>query len=697
MSAPSPLVEQARLAIREGRYDRAEALAREAASAGDPAEAGDPAADALLVSLLRRRGALAEAEGHARRALAVVPDDAVTRAHLGAILAGRGDAAGALEEYAAAVAARPENAVLRNEYANALAAAGRFESAIAQFETAIGLRPGIAEIHNNLANALSGAGRLRDAAACYRKALDLKPDYPEALGNLGVVLQSMRDFDGAMAAFDRAIALRADDALAHTHRGAVLAAQGRLTEAADGHRNALRIAPDLAAAHNNLGIVLKDQGLLAEAREAYEAALAARPDDAGAYSNLLLCLSYDPAVAGDEVLARHRDWAARHARPSGVSFHLDATAAATAAAPLRIGYVSPDFWTHSVACFIEPVLAEHDPAKVEVTCYSDVTEPDETTARLRGLAARWRDVAGLDDAALCERIRADGIQILVDLTGHTGNNRLAVFGRRATPVQVSWIGYPATTGLAAMDYRVTDAWADPPGETDAFHSERLLRLPGGFLCYRPPPDAPAPADPPPDASAPGRPATFGSFNNLSKVTDAAIAVWCDILRRAPDARLLLKSRQLADRGVRDRILGVFARHGVAADRLLLKARLPDRRDHLTLYNEVDVALDTFPYNGTTTTAEALWMGVPVVVLAGALHAGRVGVSLLHRTGCQDWVAASPEDYVDIALRLARARPGRKALRARLAGSPLTDAAAFTHDWEAALAEIWQRRLDAARG
>ncbi len=672
MESPSPsLLDQARAALGDGDHGRAESLAKRAL-----AEDRDGSAHALLAPLLRRRGAMAEAERHARQALDAAPDDAVTWAHLGAILWAKNDVAGALDAYAAAAAARPNNAILQNEYGNALTRAGRFEAAVERFERAVNLRSDIPEIHNNMGNALRGAGRLQDAVDAYAKALEIRPDYPEALGNLGVLLQSAGNQETAIKAFDRVIALRPDDALAHTHRGAALAAQGRLTEAAAAHRAALAIAPKNAAAHNNLGIVLKDQGLLAEARAAYQAALMARPDDAAAYSNYLMCLSYDSAIEGQSLLGQHRDWARRHeTSPIEPVPEIGKTEG-----PIRIGYVSPDFWTHSVAYFIEPVLAAHDPDRVHVTCYSDVTEPDETTARLRGLAAQWRDVAALDNAALCRQVRDDGIQVLVDLSGHTGNNRLRLYGHRPTPVQVTWIGYPATTGLKSMDYRVTDAWADPPGETDRFHSERLLRLPGGFLCYRPPADAPDPVERPMD-----RPLTFGSFNNLSKVTDAAIALWCEILVRAPGSRLLLKSRQLADDGVRQRILGVFGRHGIGADRLILHARLPDRRDHLSLYNDVDVALDTFPYNGTTTTVEALWMGVPVVALAGRLHAGRVGVSLLHQIGRGDWVGETPAEYVAIALRLAGDRPARLALRAQLAASRLTDAKAFTQKWETALA------------
>ena len=621
---------QAQAAFKGGDIEQAEILARKAA------DAGEADAHALLARILSETGDFEGAETHAQTALDHRPDDAVTMAYLGAILMARGRTDDAIAAFLRAVELRPGDPILLNEYGNALAASGQAEDAAEALGKAIKLRGDLPEIHNNLGNALRACGRHDEAATCYKQALRLRPLYPEALNNLGVLMHEQGSIEMAIDVFRQAIALAPDNALVHTHLGTAQAAMGALSEAVASHRAALRIDPDLAAAHNNLGIALKDQGLLVEARDAYARALELDPDSAEIHSNFVMCLSYDPAVDGQTLLESHRGWAARHEKPGSAKFDR----AFDHDRVIKIGYVSPDFWTHSVAYFAEPVLEHHDRRRFHVTCYADVDRPDATTARLKEHADRWHETAALSDDGLFQLIRSDGIDILVDLAGHTANNRLPVFGRRAAPLQVSWIGYPATTGLSQMDYRVTDAWADPPGAADTWHSETLLRLPDGFLCYGPPQDAPQPV-----GERAGRPLTFGSFNNLSKVTDAVIELWSALLQECADARLLLKSRQLADESVRRRIIDAFRRNGIDEDRLDLRARIASREHHLALYNEVDVALDTFPYNGTTTTCEALWMGVPVITLAGTLHAGRVGASLLHQLDLTDWIAHSPEEYV----------------------------------------------------
>ena len=667
---------QAQAAFQGGDIEQAEILARKAA------EAGETDAHALLARILSQTGDLTGAETHAQAALDHRPDDAVTMAYLGTILLATGRVENGLAAFRRAVELRPGDAIMLNEYGNALAAAGRAEDAAQALREAVRLRDDLPEIHNNLGNVLRACGQTQEAATCYKQALTLRRLYPEALNNLGVLMQEAGDLDTAIDAFRQAIQIAPDNALVHTHLGVAYAAKGALSDAVAAHREALRLDPELASAHNNLGIALKDQGLLAEAREAYGRALELEPDNAEIHSNLLMCMAYDPETDGWTSLDAHRGWAVRHEHPEPADFNR----AYDPGRILKIGYVSPDFWTHSVAYFIEPVLEQHDQRRFHVTCYADVDRPDATTARLKDHTDRWHETASLSDGELFELIRSDGIDILVDLAGHTANNRLSVFGRRAAPLQLSWIGYPATTGLSQMDYKVTDAWADPQGASDSWHSEKLLRLPEGFLCYGPPRDAPTPAGERGD-----RPLTFGSFNNLSKVTEAVIDLWSALLQECPDARLLLKSRQLADDSVRERIVKAFQLNGIDEERLDLKARIASRKEHLALYNTVDVALDTFPYNGTTTTCEALWMGVPVITLAGELHAGRVGASLLHQLDLTDWIANSPEEYVSLVLSVAAQPPERRILREWVAASTLTDAAAFTEQFEKALRGIWRER------
>jgi predicted O-linked N-acetylglucosamine transferase (SPINDLY family) len=384
-----------------------------------------------------------------------------------------------------------------------------------------------------------------------------------------------------------------------------------------------------------------------------------------------------------EVAAEHRRWAQCHAAFPGAGGRLLA-ASGPSDRRLRVGYVSPDFVLHAVSFFILPILAAHDRNRWEVFCYSNARVADAVTGRIRGLAEHWRDIARLSDDAAAELIRRDGLDVLIDLAGHTAHNRLLVFARRPAPVQATWLGYPNTTGLPQIDYRLTDAVSDPPGTTEAWHSEKLWRLPGPFLCYEPPAVAPAvnalPADP-----ADG--VTFACFNNLAKINPELVGLWARLLRDVPGSRLLLKSPGLADPPTVAAVRARFAAAGVAGDRIGCDGTRLSVADHLGLYRGVDVALDAHPYNGTTTTCEALLMGVPVVTLAGQVHAARVGASLLTHLGRSEWIAATADAYVEIARGLAgdRSRLGaiRAELRAQLLRSPLCDAVGFTRRLESA--------------
>ena len=374
-----------------------------------------------------------------------------------------------------------------------------------------------------------------------------------------------------------------------------------------------------------------------------------------------------------DVFAEHRRWHAQHAAPLAAGTPPPPLTFAPGARRLRLGYVSPDFNHHAVACFIEPVLAAHDRTRVEVFCYAAVRAPDRITARLRRLAEHWRDIAPLDDAAAAALIRADRPDLLVDLAGHTAHHRLGVFARRPAPVQATWLGYPNTTGLDAIGYRLTDAVADPPGQTEAFHSEKLVRLPATFSCYGPDADAPPVNDLP---AARAGAVTFGSLNNFAKITPAVIALWSRLLRELPGSRLVLKSRGLGDAAVAARIRDAFAVHGIEPARLTLDGAELSVAAHLSLYHGIDIGLDPFPYNGTTTTCEALWMGVPVVTVTGANHVARVGASLLTHCGLTELVASDEAGYIAAAVALAgdpdRMTTLRRTMRDRLNAAPLTD-------------------------
>lgn len=584
--------------------------------------------------------------------------------------------------YEKALRSRPGQPAALVQLGLALRSLGRNDDALAAFARAQTVDPKFAEAFHQSGNLLKRLGRLPDALAALRTAAQLAPTHAATLLNLGAACLDAGLAVEAAVALGHAVALEPTRPEAQNILGVALLAAGEFLDARASFDEALRLRPGYAAAHDNLGRLCKAEGRLAEAIPHYRAALAAKPDP-NTHSNLLFALNCVADLAPGEIFAEHRRWHQLYAAPLA-----PATPPAPLARPpgrrLRIGYVSPDFTHHAVGYFIEPVLAAHDRARVEIFCYASVAAPDRFTERMRGLAEHWRDIAPLNDEAAAALIRADEIDLLVDLAGHTAKNRLLLFARRPAPAQATWIGYPNTTGLDAIDYRLTDAISDPPGTTEAFCSERLVRLPTTFSCYGPDDDAPT-VNPLPATDS--NKVTFGCFNSFAKVTPAVITVWSRILEALPEARLLLKSRGLNDLSVAARLHAAFSAAGITPDRIVLNGDELSVAAHLGLYHGVDIALDPFPYNGTTTTCEALWMGVPVVTLAGRTHVARVGASLLTHTGLTNWIAASPDDYVERAVAAARDLPRlaelRRTLRERLRASPLCDASRFTRGLEEA--------------
>jgi protein O-GlcNAc transferase len=571
---------------------------------------------------------------------------------------------------------------------------GRHDVAVDLIRRAITLNGNNPAYFCNLGDALRDLGYLADAVAACSHAVRMKPDFAEAHSNLGLALKGQGRLDEAIAACREAIRIKPALAEAHFNLGNALRDMGRLDEATAACRQATRVDPGSAKSHCNLGTALSDQGRFDEAAAAYRKAIRLKPDFAWASSGLAFCMNYVEHVSPAALFAAHRGWNERHGRPLPLAsaYPNDRSAGRR----LRVGYVSPDFRSHSVAQFLEPLLGSHDPDGIEVFCYAEVSWPDATTERFKRRADHWVTTVGLSDEALAERIRSDGVDVLVDLTGHTSKNRLPVFARKPAPVQVTWLGYPNTTGLDAIDYRLVDAVTDPEGEADAYASETLVRLPGGFLCYGPPDQAPAPGAAP--CLSNGF-VTFGSFNNPAKLSGATLDAWTQVLTRLPTARLLLKGKPFADAATHALFLDRLAERGVAADRVELVGWLPDQA-HLALYDRVDIAFDPFPYNGTTTTCEALWMGVPVVTLRGDRHAGRVGASLLTQIGLTDLIADSIEAYVEMAVALAgdpaRLADLRHSLRPRMAASSLCDAAGFARKVEDAYRTMWARWCAAPR-
>ena len=571
-------------------------------------------------------------------------------------------------------------------------ASGKYEGVIHCCDRVIALEPGNVTAYYNRGLALRLLGRFPEAEQAFRSALSLDPSQIAAASELGKILKDTGRNTEAIKVYNKLLddnptapALKQASIYASLAFSQVLC---HLFEAAEEScRSALQLDPNCVAAHNNLAQALKERGLLAQSIEQQRETIRLAPDIAEFHSNLLLDLNYltdlDPCVCAHE----HRQWGERHgACREKITKHINTN---DPNRRLRIGYVSPDFREHSVAFFITPLLSAHNRNYVEIFCYSNVLHPDSTTQYLAGLSDQWRNIRELDDVRLAELIQLDKIDILVDLAGHTSGNRLKVFGMKPAPIQVTWLGYPNTTGLREVDYRLTDEWADPPGITDELHTENLVRLPNGFLCYRPFDNTPEISAKP---EAGNRPVTFGCFNNSAKINNKVLDTWCEILTYLPEARMLLKSRQLHDPGLRRRFREEIALRSVNPDRIDMLGSVDSTIEHLALYGRVDIALDTFPYNGTTTTCEALWMGVPVITLAGNCHASRVGMTLLHGLGLNELIASSPEEYRETATNLA-ARPKQLAmygtnLRSMMRKSPLTNATGFAHDIEEAYRSMW---------
>ena len=531
--------------------------------------------------------------------------------------------------------------------------------------------------------------RHHDAEAALRQAVAIQPGYAEALFNLGSVLHLQGRLDEAADALREALTLRGDLAEAHYLLGAVLTAQGRPAEAVACQQEAIALRPDYAAAHNVLGLALQELDRLQEAADAFRRALAADPAHVTAHANLIFLHTYHRSRDSRWLLEECRRFYEAHGAPHEPA----APTFANSREPgrrLRVGYLSADLRNHVIASNLEPLLAAHDPREVEVICYASVQRPDEVTGRFQQLAHRWRDVAGQDDAAVAQMIREDGVDLLVDLGWYTADSRLLVLARRPAPVQVAYLGAFATTGFPVVDWWITDRWLHAE-DSDEPHTEALHRLDRCFACYQAWPQAGEVVTPPPD-----RPVTFGSFNTLWKLNHRVVALWAEVLRRAPGSRLLLKAKQLADDQRAERLRQAFAAHGVDPARLDLRPAVT-LAEHYALYGEVDVALDPFPFTGGVTTFDALWMGAPVITLAGDRFTGRMSVTQLAAIGRTEWIAETPEQYVDLAVDLANDGEARRRARAdqrqRVERSPLCDGPGLARALEQAYRQMWRRWLE----
>ncbi|HZZ57082.1 MAG TPA: tetratricopeptide repeat protein [Opitutaceae bacterium] len=590
--------------------------------------------------------------------------------------------------YGKARSAAPQNfEALNLDGARALQQ-GQFEEAVALLTQARRRDPKSAICALRLGIALRRTGKLAEAAEAFRAATELQPGNAEAHERLGALIASWKGPAAGEPILRRATEAAPKSAPAWCNLGLVCLQQAKLGEAMAALNRAIELNPQFDHAHAARGLTLSKSRQPAAAIKAFGRALELNPRNFETHSALLMELQYDSAISRADLFAAHRRFgtAVAEAAPAGkVSFP-------PRGERLRVGFLSPDLHQHSVAYFLEPLLAHLDRSQFEVLLYHDKPEEDEVSARLRAHAAGWRTTAGMPGDVLEKLLRSDRLDLLVDLAGHTGQNRLPLYARRLAPVQATYLGYPDTTGLAAMDYRLVDAVTDPEGPADACATERLLRFAATAWSYAPPADAPPPG---PSPAAAGGPVTFGCFNNPAKISDRLLAAWARILKAVPDSRLLLKGYGLRADFLHADLVRRMDAAGIASDRCELLDCTPRVADHLDLYRRVDVALDTFPYHGTTTTCEALWMGVPVAVWAGDRHASRVGASLVTAVGHPEWIAQNEDEYVAGAVRLAGAARAesspRLALREAMRGSALLDHPGQAARFGAALARMHAER------
>jgi protein O-GlcNAc transferase len=629
-----------------------------------------------------------------RKAVALKPDFADAHYRLGEIFFnGQHLLPEAEAGFRRALEIKPDHADAHLKLGNVLKDLGRLEEAEVSYREVLKLMPDFAEAHSNLGNVLKNLGRLDEAVISYRRALQIKPDFSEVHSNLGNALKDMGRLAEAEATYRRALQFKPDNADAHINLGATLQGMERLVEAETVYRQALQISPDHADVHSNLAVTLRELDRLNEAEASYRRAIQLKPDHAVAHSSLLFLYAYHGVIDPDEYLVQARNWEqaclSNHDRQ--VAHHRIFQRPPLAGRRLRVGYVSGDFRQHAVSHFIEQLFTHHDRTRVELFAYSNSGLRDAVTERLQALVDHWVLITGVNDAVVRDRIEADGIDVLIDLSGHTAGNRVGVFARRAAPVQAYYLGYFASTGLTGMDYWIGDDILTP-AETDSHFSEQVWRLPRVSWSYDGK-DAPPPNwQPDPDDTV-----WVGSFNQLGKLNAATLALWAKVLHAMPQGRLLLKTKELADIANRQRILDVMTSHGIAPERIELQdgGITPGWREHMAYYNRLDIVLDPVgAMGGVTSTCDALWMGVPVITLIGDRVTSRATASIVNAIGHPEWITRSEAEYLDKVVTLARDEEQRKALRSeqrdRMAQSPLCDAKNLAVNLENAYVEMFER-------
>ena len=640
-----------------------------------------------------REGRYAEVEDLARRITDRFPQKGFAWKALGAALSSRGRVLESLEAMQRAIELSPNDAQTHSNLGQTLRHLGRLEKAEQACRTAIRLKPDFAEAYSNLGIVLRDLGKPEQAEEAHRAAIRFKPNFAEAHSNLGNALKDQGLLEQALQAYRRAIGIRPEYLEAHSNLGLALHECMRLTEAERAHRAVIGMKPDCAEAHANLGNVLQDLGRLPQAEQAFRTAIRLKPDYVAAYSNLLFAISYQgwtsPLVLREE--------ARRYGRI--VSGQIKEKFSAWCCHPrpkrLRVGLVSGDLRSHPVGFFLESTLSRLDSERIELFAYATRNAADELTDRIEPHFTQWKSLVGLNDEQAARLIHADGVHLLLDLSGHTAHNRLSLFGWKPAPVQATWLGYWATTGISEIDFLLADAIGVPFGQEAQF-VEEVWRLPNTRICFSPIEEAPQVSRLPVQNGV-SEGVTFGCFQVLPKVNDRTLTLWARVFSALPSARLHWQCKQFDDPGVRAGTVERLSRFGISPARVCLRGKV-SRTEYLAAYAEVDLVLDTFPFPGGTTTCDALWMGVPTLTLAGDAMLARQGASLLTAAGLSEWIAETEDEFVAKALNftgspeaLTRLARLRSTLREKVAVSPLFDAERFARNLETAWWGMWERR------
>ena len=665
-----------------GKLDESEASLRQAIELKpDFAEAHNN-----LGITLKAQGKLKESEASYRQAIVLKPNYAEAHSNLGVTLEAQGKLKESEASLRQAIALKPNYAEGHNNLGNILKEQGKLDESEASLRQAIELKPDFAEAHNNLGVTLKAQGKLNEAEVSCRQAIKLKPDYAEAYNHLGVILQNLGRLNEAEASCLKAITLKPDHAKAYNNLGVILQKLGRLNEAEASYRQAMKLKPNYAEAHSNLGVILQKLGRLNEAEASYRQAMKLKPDYAEAHSNLLFLYS-GFMYESSHYLKKAREYGQQIAKSVVSKYSTWLCVGNTKI--LRVGMVSGDLKNHPVGYFLEEFLNQLDEFDFELYAYTTQSNEDDLTLRIKPGFTRWKSLVGISDVDAADHIYNDGIHILIDLSGHTAQNRLPIFAWKPAPVQISWLGYFASTGVAEIDYILGDPYVTPTEEANHF-SEKIWQLPESYICF---------TEPEVDIDVVSLPAldkkkvTFGCFNKIARITDPVVRVWSEILHAVPTAVLFLKDKNFEVESIRESFYDRFKVNGIQKDRLILEGQSP-RSKYLAAYNRVDIALSPFPYGGGTTSAEGLWMGVPVITMQGNHFLSHLGESIANNTGLSDWIAVDEEDYVAKAIAFSTDLEGleklRSRLRAQVLSRPLFDAERFANHFKNALRGMWKR-------